>query len=153
MAYKLISTKGTREVEGTLEDAIAMEADLQPAYGVTVDLDGETVAEIRDGVDASDDKVPTTDAERDSSEAMLEATNLLTAYESCRLVLGTWADKLWPLLRDRPALLEEMAELAPLWRPVLDSEGYESMVDVHAGHRAAWISDRCREHDVSTGAP
>jgi hypothetical protein len=81
------------------------------------------------------------------------ASGLLTAYESCRLVLGSWADKLWPLLRDRPALLEEMAELAPLWRPVLDSEGYESMVDVHAGQRAAWISARCREHDVSTGAP
>lgn len=33
--------------------AIAMEAELQPAFGVTVDMDGETVAEIRDGIVSS----------------------------------------------------------------------------------------------------
>lgn len=58
--YKLISTKGTREFFGTQDDAIkaavAMEADLQPAFGVTVDLDGETIAEIRDGVDTYADE-------------------------------------------------------------------------------------------------
>lgn len=77
MTYKLLSTKGDREVEGTRADAIAaaiaMEADLQPAYGVTVEIDGETVAEIRDGVDVYADEVTPTDAERESSEAMLES--------------------------------------------------------------------------------
>jgi hypothetical protein len=53
--YRLISAKGTRTVEGTLEEAIAaavrMEAELQPAYGVTVETAaGETVAEVRDGI-------------------------------------------------------------------------------------------------------
>ena len=59
MTYKLISTKGEREVEGTQEEAIAaaiaMDGELQPAYGVTVELDGETVAEIEDGVDTYTD--------------------------------------------------------------------------------------------------
>lgn len=53
--YKLITTKGTETVDGTFDEAvaaaIAMEDRLQPAFGVTVeDEDGETVAEIRDGV-------------------------------------------------------------------------------------------------------
>jgi len=53
MTYTLISVKGTRTMEGTeteaIAAAIAMEAELQPAFGVTVELDGETVAEICDG--------------------------------------------------------------------------------------------------------
>ena len=52
--FRLISTKGTEQIIGTLAEAIAaarqMDATLQPAYGVTVeDADtGETVAEIED---------------------------------------------------------------------------------------------------------
>jgi hypothetical protein len=78
MAYKLISTKGTREVEGTQADAIAaaiaMEADLQPAYGVTVEIDGETVAEIRDGVDvyADEDDVDSDLASRDERDPEIQ---------------------------------------------------------------------------------
>lgn len=55
MRYRLISVKGKTEGEGSRDDAIkaavAMEDELQPAFGVTVeDLDsGETIAEIRDG--------------------------------------------------------------------------------------------------------
>lgn len=53
MNYKLISTKGTRTITGTeheaIQAAIAMESELQPSFGVTVELDGATVAEIRDG--------------------------------------------------------------------------------------------------------
>lgn len=56
MTYQLISVKGNRQFEGTkaeaIEAAIAMEEELQPAYGVTVEhADGTIVAEIRDGVD------------------------------------------------------------------------------------------------------
>lgn len=53
--YRLISTKGTREIEGTREEAvsaaIAMERELCPAYGITVEdaATGETVGEVRDG--------------------------------------------------------------------------------------------------------
>lgn len=52
--YRLISTKGTRAITGTEQDAIraaiAMENELQPAFGVTIeDGDGETVTEVRDG--------------------------------------------------------------------------------------------------------
>jgi hypothetical protein len=52
--YNLISTKGNRQFNGSLDaaiqSAIAMEAELQPAFGVTVeDAEGNTVAEIRDG--------------------------------------------------------------------------------------------------------
>lgn len=51
--YKLISTKGEQTFAGNLHSAIQaaiqMEQQLQPAYGVTVELRGETVAEIRDG--------------------------------------------------------------------------------------------------------
>lgn len=58
--YRFISTKGIREFTGTADEAIAaakaMEAELQPAYGVTVELDGETVAEIRNGVDIDADE-------------------------------------------------------------------------------------------------
>lgn len=53
MEYKLISTKGTRTITATMHEAIqaaiAMEAELQPSFGVTVELDGSTVAEVRDG--------------------------------------------------------------------------------------------------------
>lgn len=51
--YTLTSVKGGREVRGTLlaaiEAAIAMEANLQPAFGLTVSRDGEIVAEVIDG--------------------------------------------------------------------------------------------------------
>ena len=53
MQFNLISAKGTRKFSGTtmqaIEAAIAMEEELQPALGVTVELDGETIAEITDG--------------------------------------------------------------------------------------------------------
>lgn len=52
--YRLISAKGTRTVDGEQADAVAaanaMDAELQPAYGVTVeDAAGNTVAEVIDG--------------------------------------------------------------------------------------------------------
>lgn len=55
MDYRLISTKGTRTMTGSEREAIAaaieMDDELQPAYGVTVESeDGDTIAEIRDGV-------------------------------------------------------------------------------------------------------
>ena len=61
--YTISSVKGGKTVSGSLEDAISaavrMERDLQPALGVTVDLDGETVAEVRDGnVEVEDDVQP-----------------------------------------------------------------------------------------------
>lgn len=51
---RLISTKGTRDLGSVTRDeaiaeAVAMETELQPAYGVTVDDDGVTIAEVRDG--------------------------------------------------------------------------------------------------------
>ena len=53
MTYQLISTKGNRTVDGdeaaAIAAAVAMEEELQPAFGVTVALDGETVAEVADG--------------------------------------------------------------------------------------------------------
>lgn len=68
--YKLISTKGTDTFTGAHKDAItaaiAMEERLQPAFGVTVEVDGETVAEIRDGINTTDEANPLesfTDAE------------------------------------------------------------------------------------------
>lgn len=64
--YNLISVKGDREFTGTREEAIAaaiaMEEELQPSFGVTVeDAAGETVAEIRDGVDMDADEEETGD--------------------------------------------------------------------------------------------
>lgn len=57
--YLLTSTKGRRTVTGTeadaIREAIKMEEKLQPAFGVTVSLDDETVAEIRDGKRVDDD--------------------------------------------------------------------------------------------------
>jgi hypothetical protein len=52
--FKLISTKGNQTITGTKADAItaaiAMENELQPSFGVTVEDEcGETVAEVRDG--------------------------------------------------------------------------------------------------------
>lgn len=51
--YILRSVKGDRGVKGTLAHAVsaavAMEADLQPAYGVTVERDGYTLATVIDG--------------------------------------------------------------------------------------------------------
>lgn len=51
--YTLTSCKGTREMTGTLDEAIAeakaMEEELQPSYGITVSRDGEPMAEVRDG--------------------------------------------------------------------------------------------------------
>jgi hypothetical protein len=52
--FKLISTKCTRTVDGTIWQAVAaaiqMDADLQPAMGVTVeDAAGNTVADVEDG--------------------------------------------------------------------------------------------------------
>lgn len=49
--YRLISSKGSASVTGTLNEAVEaakkMMADLQPAYGVSVeDESGATVAEI-----------------------------------------------------------------------------------------------------------
>lgn len=49
--YKLISTKGTRQVTGTQADAVraavAMCRELRPSYGVTIaNADGKTVAEV-----------------------------------------------------------------------------------------------------------
>ena len=57
--YTLTSTKASRELSGSLmaalEAAIALEAELQPAYGVTVTRNGETIAEVLDGtVDGRD---------------------------------------------------------------------------------------------------
>jgi hypothetical protein len=53
MEYRLISTKGTRTITGTEAEAIQaareMERELQLAFGVSVELDGVTVAEVRDG--------------------------------------------------------------------------------------------------------
>lgn len=60
--YRLISTKRTETVPGTLPEAIAraiaIETEYQPAFGVTVEtiLGRDTVAEIRDGV--SDCEIP-----------------------------------------------------------------------------------------------
>jgi hypothetical protein len=52
--YIISCTKGTREVVGTYHDAIkaakAMEKRLQPSYGVSIEMDDETIAEVRDGV-------------------------------------------------------------------------------------------------------
>lgn len=51
--YTLTSTKGSRDVTGDLHAAIQaaleMEEELQPAYGVTVMLGEQEVAEVRDG--------------------------------------------------------------------------------------------------------
>lgn len=52
--YQLISVKGERTIAGTqaevVEAAKAMEAELQPAYGVTIeDEAGNTVAEVNAG--------------------------------------------------------------------------------------------------------
>jgi hypothetical protein len=51
--FRLVSVKGRISVDGTLEDAIreaiAYEAKYQPAYGVTIEQYGETVAEVEDG--------------------------------------------------------------------------------------------------------
>lgn len=52
--YTLISAKGNLLFTGTEEQAIAaaiaMEEELQPVFGVTVeDEEGDTIAEIRDG--------------------------------------------------------------------------------------------------------
>lgn len=62
--YKLISVKGNRtlvcDLDHAISVAIAMEADLMPAYGVQIeDADGETVADIQEGVDvlALDDQL------------------------------------------------------------------------------------------------
>lgn len=60
MTYRLISTKGTRTITGTRDQAIRaavrMEAELQPSYGISVEDDGGvTVAEVRDGCVAVDD--------------------------------------------------------------------------------------------------
>lgn len=76
--YRLISVKGTRAFTGNqaaaVQAAIAMEDELQPAYGVTVeDADGNTVAEIRDGVDIDAD-----------------ATSWEEEDEAC-ITLGFWA--------------------------------------------------------------
>lgn len=53
MSYSITSTKGKTEVDGNLADAISaalrMEADLQPAYGVTIELGGDTVATVSGG--------------------------------------------------------------------------------------------------------
>lgn len=58
--YTISSVKGSKAVSGTAEEAIAaaveMERDTQPAFGVTVDIDGETVAEVRDGVVEREDE-------------------------------------------------------------------------------------------------
>ena len=53
--YRLLSVKGDKTVVSDLRHAIsvaiAMEADLMPAYGVQIeDADGETVADIQEGV-------------------------------------------------------------------------------------------------------
>ena len=52
--YKLISVKGTRQITGTKKDAIAaaiaMEEELRPSFGVTIeDNKGNTIAEVTDG--------------------------------------------------------------------------------------------------------
>ena len=54
MIYTLHSTKGQQQVDGTLAQAVvaalAMEAELQPAFGVTIlDEDDDTLATIADG--------------------------------------------------------------------------------------------------------
>ena len=58
--YRITSVKGSKTVSGTAEEAIAaaveMEREMQPAYGVTVELDGETVAEVRDGMVEREDE-------------------------------------------------------------------------------------------------
>lgn len=61
MEYNLISVKGTSMFRGSLMDAIdaaiAMEEELQPSYGITIeDSDGNTVAEVVDG--AIDGRAP-----------------------------------------------------------------------------------------------
>jgi hypothetical protein len=53
--YTLISVKGNKtlvcDLDHAIRVAIAMDNDLMPAYGVQVeDADGETVADIQDGV-------------------------------------------------------------------------------------------------------
>ena len=58
--YSLVSVKATRTFTGAEADAIAaaiaMEEELQPAFGVSVECDGVPIAEIRDGIniDAED---------------------------------------------------------------------------------------------------
>lgn len=51
--YELSSVKGGRMVEGGLADAmraaVALEAELQPAYGVTIGADGSTIATVANG--------------------------------------------------------------------------------------------------------
>ena len=60
MTYTLVTVKGRREINGdlmaALDAALDMEEELQPAYGVTVTRDGETIAEVRDG--AIDGRTP-----------------------------------------------------------------------------------------------
>lgn len=79
--YTLTSTKGSKTIDGDLADAfraaIAMEADLQPAYGITIDGDGRTF-ECRDGqIDVH------ADAGNDSEDGivMLVDDELVIAWE------------------------------------------------------------------------
>lgn len=57
--FTLNSTKGTKIIDGSLEEAIRaavqMDADLQPAYGVTVEDEDGTIAQI-DGREIESDR-------------------------------------------------------------------------------------------------
>lgn len=63
--YALTSVKGSRTVDGDLQQAIkvaaSMERDLQPAFGITISRGNDVIAEVRDGAaDMSPDAIVAT---------------------------------------------------------------------------------------------
>ena len=60
--FSLVSIKRSEQITGTRDEAlaraVALEEEYQPAYGVTVvdTATGDTIAEIRDGIDIDADE-------------------------------------------------------------------------------------------------
>jgi hypothetical protein len=76
-----------------------------------------------------------------------------TTWQFLSHVVGEkWARALWPVVRSRAGLAEELIDIAPRWCHGLTGDGRARYFDSHAGARASWISARANDVDQHRAA-
>lgn len=73
----------------------------------------------------------------------------MTKFECAKIVLGhEWANVLWPVLRYRKNLIQELIEIQPKFVAVSGKQkSNTSMYDLNTSARMTYISERCAALD------
>lgn len=76
-----------------------------------------------------------------------------TTWQFLAYVVGEgWACVLWPVVRSRAGVEEELIDIAPRWCLGLTGDGRARYFDARAGARASWLSARANDVDKHRAA-